>query len=308
MFDHFTFGAPAQTLYPQQEEREASPTDCSHPPPISDTKPTTVLGEASPLDGLLNQFAQSSLRPDEPMWSASTWNDKVVVDENEEPQQSLWNDSLPSPTFDDSEFSIEELSYVSTRRGMATIPFQPSSSSANTNPYADILRNGNMACRRLKRQMDAKMMGCEKHVRDISTLVEDMIESNSQCNLHNSTSTPTPQTSLPSSRLTLPPYTGEEILVDTTGSFPSEPDDDEGFGEMDEDPYVPDFDREALEIGGKDDEMTLRRASTPSGIRKYTVIKYRKSADVGSAVTPNGRPKVRCLPRMRKRKPRSVPE
>jgi len=48
--------------------------------------------------------------------------------------------------------------------------------------------------------------------------------------------------------------------------------------------------------------MSLRRASTPSGVRKLvTGMKYRASAECVGGVA--GRPvMVRCLPRMRKRK------
>ena len=46
-------------------------------------------------------------------------------------------------------------------------------------------------------------------------------------------------------------------------------------------------------------ELSLRRASMPSGIRKYNGVRYGRSADV---VSIKGRVKVRSLPRMRKRK------
>ena len=46
-------------------------------------------------------------------------------------------------------------------------------------------------------------------------------------------------------------------------------------------------------------EFSLRRASMPSGIRKYNGMRYGRSADI---VNIGGRVNVRSLPRMRKRK------
>jgi hypothetical protein len=311
MFDHFTFGAPAQTLYTKAEDREASPTDCSYPSPVSVTSPT-FLDCMSPLDNIVNAFAQSSLRPEEqtPRWNMPSWNESLQVDENEAPQQSLWNDRLASPSFDDGEFSVAELSYVSTRRGMATVPLHLNTSPTILNTGSDEKpRSANMACRRARRQMDSKMMSCEKHVRDISALVENMIESNEQCNLVSSR--PSPSASI--ARLTPPPsrHVSEELVLDTTEVPSYQQDEDEGFGEMEEDSTdLLDIHRFELE-----DEMTLRRASTPNGIRKsggkYSIVKWRKSADIvgnGAGLTPSGRAKVRCVPRMRRRKCRSVPE
>jgi hypothetical protein len=124
-------------------------------------------------------------------------------------------------------------------------------------------------------------------------LVEDMIVTNSQCTLHRSTSRP--YLSSP------PPSTSgrEELVVDTT-EYPLQlrnvPDEDEGFSEI------------ADEDWGIEEEMTLRRASTPSGIRKYGVMRWRGSAECVAAVNAAGRTKVKSVPRMRRRKPKSVPE
>lgn len=52
-------------------------------------------------------------------------------------------------------------------------------------------------------------------------------------------------------------------------------------------------------------EMSLRRASAPSGIRKYNGVRYGRSVDV---IAIGGKLKVRNLPRMRKRRVPRVPE
>jgi hypothetical protein len=120
-----------------------------------------------------------------------------------------------------------------------------------------------------------------------------MIVTNSQCTLHKSTSRP---------YLSSPPPSRagrENLVVDSTRyQFQGRniPDEDEGFSEI------------ADEDWGIEEEMTLRRASTPSGIRKYGVMRWRGSAESVAAVNAAGRTNVRSVPRMRRRKPKSVPE
>lgn len=81
------------------------------------------------------------------------------------------------------------------------------------------------------------------------------------------------------------------------------PDEDEGFAEMD-DPHG---------LLALEDEMSMRRASAPTGIRKYNVVKWRKSIECmgmrDAYVNGNcnggatlARTKVRSVPRMRRRK------
>jgi len=267
MFDHFTFGAQAQTSYTQPEEAFPSPTDCSFrletPPPTS-----YCDGEVSKggINDIVNALSSQSLHPDE----------------DEAPQQSIWTTSLPSPDFDHEmpEFTPEELFYISTGRGKVTLPphhnFLPNLSSIS-NP-----RNGTVACRRLQRQLNVQLQSCNHHIRDITSLVEDMISTSSQCTLHTSPSSTTPFITEPL-----------ELDADEDEVPQQTVPEDEGFAEM------------------EDDEMTLRRASTPSGIRKWNVVRFRASGEClgGSwASAEMGRRKVRCVPRMRRRKPKTVPE
>jgi len=79
------------------------------------------------------------------------------------------------------------------------------------------------------------------------------------------------------------------LVVDTTELEDAGPDFDEGFCDMD------------VDTSREFEETTMRRASTPSGIRKgYNVasVKWARSADV---VCVNGKIKVKNVPRMRKR-------
>jgi hypothetical protein len=288
MFEHFIFGAQVLPT-DQQEDISASPTDTSYPSPVSAAprSPSWSPYQQDTVDGIVHKFSQQSLRPED----------------NELSQQSTWHDraheALPSPDFNQdvaTEFTPEEMSYISTTRGMVTIPALMSSSTQSLPdlPSLSHPRGGTIACRRLQRQLNVQLQSSSNHIRDINALVEDMIVTNSQCRLHKSTSRP---------YLSSPPPSGagkEELVLDTT-EFQFEvrninPDEDEGFSEI------------ADEDWGIEEEMTLRRASTPSGIRKYGMIRWRGSADCVAAVNAAGKVKVKSVPRMRRRKPKSVPE
>ena len=278
MFEHFTFAAQAQT---QHDEVLASPTDISFPSPLS-PPPTSFF--PTQLDGvgdIVNQFSKQSLYPES---------------ENESPQQSICqsredDDSLTLDLDHDMEpFSPEELSYVSTTKGMITINSWESRSLPNT-PALPHPRSGTVTCRRLQRQLNVQLQSCSTHVRDINVLVEDMIVSNTQCRLHTLHKSP--------SRLHLsspPPSRLSDLVVDTTEEPP--PFEDEGFAEIED------------SMWGIEEEMSLWRASTPSGIRKYNHVRWKGSAECvgGPVMGINGVVKVRNVTRMRRRKVKSVPE
>jgi len=259
MFEHFTFGAHAQTSFTSVEDTFPSPTDCSFalesPPP---TSCCNVESSKGAINDIVNQLSSHSLHPDE----------------DEQPQQSRWHHALLTPDFDNEmiDFSAEELSYTSTGRGKVTIPH---SSLPNISSIPNS-RTSTVACRRLQRQLNVQLQSCNTHIKDISTLVSEMITSSTQCRLH------PPSTNTP--------FITEPLELDADEEEPSPPlHEDEGFAEM------------------EDDEMTLRRASTPSGIRKWNV-RFRANGDcVGGPpeLAWMGRRKVRCVPRMRRRKPKT---
>lgn len=275
MFEHFTFAAEAQTIH---DDVLASPTDISFPSPLSPPPTSFFPTQFDGVSDIVNQFSKQSLYPES---------------ENEFPQQSIWrgkeDDAAPTLDLDhDMEpFSPEELSYVSTRKGIITINSWESRSLPNTPPLSHP-RSGTVACRRLQRQLNVQLQSCSNHVRDINALVEDMIVSNTQCRLHKSPSR-LHLSSPPTSRLS-------DLVVDTTEE--ATPFEDEGFAEIED------------SMWGMEEEMSLRRASTPSGIRKFNNVRWRSSAECvgGPIVGVNGLVKVRNVTRMRRRKVKSIPE
>ncbi|KAF4626310.1 hypothetical protein G7Y89_g11851 [Cudoniella acicularis] len=256
MFEHFTFGAHAHAQS-HEDDAAPSPTDTSFPSPISPQSFPFQWEEASQtgINDIVHKLSNSSLT------------------HHESAQQSPWQSQLPSPYFDHDPFTEEEMSFVSTTRGMARVRCGHSSLPIPS-------RKETVASRRMQRQLNVQLQTCSSHVRDINALVEDMIVSNSQCNLQKSTKSY--PLSPPSDELVIDPmeFTGNKSNIY----------EDEGFSEM-EDPVLL-----------MKEEISLRRASTPSGIRKHNGIRYRASAEcVGNPTTVNSRMKVRSVPRMRRR-------
>ena len=294
MFEHFTFGALAQPN-PHPED-EASPTDTS----FWSTSCPLILPQQAwdsyyPLDEvntLISDLSRSSLHP-----AASPDT------ESESSLPSMWRGRdhvLPivdAASNMDVEF-MEEMSYVSLRTGSVRVPaysHQQTQSVPNTPTMPTNPRTETITCRRLQRQLNMQLQSCSDHVRDLHALVEEMVAGSSQCRL-----SPKPVSrQYPSIPSRLPE--GPALVVDDRPEF----DGDEGFAEItDEDMN--------LELG--DDEFSLRRASTPSGIRKHNILRFRRSAECGGNgngnghVLANGRLKVRSVPRMRKKKVKTVPE
>merc|ERR1712225_218389 len=117
------------------------------------------------MTDIVDKFSQQTLIPDEA------------------PHRSIWSDSLPSPDFSsndsiDDEFTPSEMSYVSTARGTSTLPSSSSISSTSSLPNLPHPRSSTntntVACRRLQRQLNVQLQSCNTHMKDISTLVEDI--------------------------------------------------------------------------------------------------------------------------------------
>jgi len=249
MFEHFTFGAMPQSRDALQDEAFLSPIDTSFPSPLT-PPPTSFPFPSNPnqagLNDIVMKFSQQTIQPKS--------RDELVQ------QFQAWQNDH------DLEIDDEEMESPSERIAeTASLPPTPILSSTRT-----------VTCRRLQRQLNVQLQTCSSHIRDINTLVEDMIVSNSQCTLRKATS----RTHL----LSPPPSRGRdvvEMLVVDTSEY-----DDEGFYEDEG-------------FAEEETEMSLRRASTPSGIRKYNGVRYGRSADI---VNIGGKLKVRSFPRMRKRK------
>jgi hypothetical protein len=279
MFEHFTFGAQAQAQ-PREDIWDASPTD------ISFSEPNSAASSSFPFEWEDSQPELSTI--------VHQMSRQSLSHESETSQQSIWQtQSSPIMEFDDScnPFNIEELSFVSTTRGMAKVKASYTDVAPMTlHPPSN---NRQVACRREQRQRNTQMQMCAKHVRDISALVEDMVDGNSQCTLRQSTS---------KQNLRCPPIHSVKRVEDTSdydplyyenrGISPDSEPEDEGFAEMEE------------QIAAMKEEVSLkRRAYIPSGIRKHNGLGYRKSIEGinNCSQLVNGKLKVRSLPRMRKR-------
>merc|ERR1712000_618080 len=212
---------------------------------------------------------------------------------DEAPHRSIWSDSLPSPDFSsndsiDDEFTPSEMSYVSTTRGTSTLPSSSSISSTSSLPNLPHPRsstNTNTQCRLHKTPSRPYLSSTQSH-----------------------TQPPPPSGLVPSSKAELE----AELAIDSHAAIDFadgeiSPDADEGFAEMD-DPFG---------ILAFEEEMSLRRASAPSGIRKYNVVRWRKSVECmgmrdayagGNGGAMLARTKVRSVPRMRRRKVDTVVE
>ncbi|KAI9055509.1 hypothetical protein LZ554_000457 [Drepanopeziza brunnea f. sp. 'monogermtubi'] len=309
MFEYFTFGAHPQTRFfeargpndnDDNDDGCASPTDTSFslPPP----KPSSCVLPAHRKGGIhdiVTAFSKQSLCPEDaelecPSSGCSTGS-------STSPSFSI--DSSPSTDYEEEERS----SYRSARQSDL-------SRAAGSEP-------GTGACRRLQRQLDVRLQSCERHVRDISALVEDMISSNSQCRLRSSFCARRPRGSSAalSSR---PPFGNAEPELEDKMSRRGRAvgvgahrdvellDIDEGFHEMEspEEPYGRDEYQSEMKMALGGGEMTLREASTPRGIRKGRCGRGRgrgrgrEGMMRAQGVEMMPRAKVMNLPRIRKHK------
>ncbi|KAB8290196.1 hypothetical protein EYC80_011065 [Monilinia laxa] len=259
MFENFTFGAAPTNPYQCDDDVQPSPRDDSFPVPIS---PST---NSYPF---FNDYNPSS-----PL-------DEII---NQFDQQSLSYEHTrstqsrqyisPTPSLsEDSEMS----SPINATQSVPTTPTSPP-------------RNGVSTCRRLQRQLNVQLQCSNSHARDISILLEDMLVNNSQCILRKSPS---------------------KDSIGYSPMFPLEVDcgTQNDWNELEAlrarrrwlHTVVNDVDAAHVEGGNwekVDDCLSLRRASTPSGIRKHGLRCRTSMESVGGV-----RSKVAKAPRMRIRK------
>ena len=282
MFEHFTFGAQAQTQLHPPQDVSTSPTDTTFSSPLSPPSSPPASFDLDPIpsqpgiNDIVHRFSQQSLQ----------------IQDDEPPRRSFGQAiAPPSPDYD---FTPERMSFTRANgdRYVLQSPLQDT-------PLLPATHEGNLACRRLRRQHNVHLQTCSSHIRDISALVSDMIDSNSQCRLHEPSSRSHPP-SPPPSRAGSASAAELDLIGNATGRYPAREivvDVDEGFAEIEED------------VWGLEEGMSLRRASTPYGIRKCYMVRWRASADCVQGVqSGSGRLKVRSKPRMRRRKVTRVPE
>ncbi|KAI9644220.1 hypothetical protein NHQ30_007575 [Ciborinia camelliae] len=258
MFENFTFGAAPANPYQCDDDIQPSPRDDSFPVPLSSTNSYPFFDDykpSSPLDDITNQFGQQSL----------SYEDARNI------QYRQYISPTPSLS-EDSEIS----SPSNATQSVPTTPLSPP-------------RGGVLACRRLQRQVNVQLQCSTSHVRDISTLVEDMLSNGSQCNFRKSPSkgniVPPPISSLELDPTAQNDWNDLEIEKARRRWLKTVVNEvDEGYVEGDNWDMV-------------EDCLSLRRASTPTGIRKQG-LRCRTSLESAGGV----RAKIAKVPRMRTRK------
>jgi hypothetical protein len=287
MFEHFTFGAQAQAIHQHEEDISASPTDCSFSTPLLPETSSSSYRSSRQQGGMsdiVHEFSQHSF---------------FKPDDDERPQPSIWQGRSGTPSSPDfhstmQEFTPENISYLATVcRPILTPGYRENTRSSPPSPTLPCPRSGIVASRRLQRQLNVQLQTSHCHLKDINALVESMIETSAQCRLHKSS--PPPSRSPSRS-----PTKAQNLSIDPATQYPHraitpDPDEDEGFAEIEE-------------ISATIE--SLRRASTPSGIRKFKALRMKSSAECLNngkvLIDAHGKIKVRSAPRMRRRKPMTV--
>jgi hypothetical protein len=141
--------------------------------------------------------------------------------------------------------------------------------------------------KRLSRQRSSQFHNNPNNSVAIQALVEGMIASGSQCNVHRVS--PPPLTPTSAERLGPILEPDDEVKLDA-GCMDLQVDDTYANGQI--------SDAEKEEMYLIETMMSLRRAATPAGVRKTGFLQYRASADAALSCANV----VRSRPRMRRRK------
>jgi hypothetical protein len=275
MFEHFTFGAQSHPRHSLDHDDFPSPTDTTSPLHHHTTPPTGYPFPSHPhphstqggVDNLAAKLSEQSLQ--------QRSRDELVK------QIQAWEAQSPDLEIDDDDGDDDNDEDNDMESPEDTVSLPPSPGCASRGQQ----------CRRLQRQLNVQLQSSETHVRGINALVSEMIDKSSQCRVVTS---PT--------KLYLvspPPSRGSDTVMGQReeGRIDQLADFDHGFGDDDEDEGFCEGDLDEGEEMKMEMEMSLRRASAPSGIRK--TVRHGQSANV---VNIGGRLKVWSLPRMRKRK------
>jgi len=271
MFEHFTFAA----AHAQPCERDdISPTDTTYPSPAPPTpyENYPFSSSQSEINDIVNKLSQQRL--------VSGHKDDHFV--------PSWQHSLPTPPLEDSNYAAE-VSYPDTITACIA-----DTQSVPSTPIHD-----SVSCRRLQRQLNVQLQTCKSHVRDINALVSDMISRSSQCRLRRIPSRQTLNTHL-SDQAQESSFSAVQVSDTSLDGDLIIPEIDECYA--DNDTLIADQGtRNEVEDNNMrlvEAETSLRRSSTPSGIRKHgSVLRFKKSSDCVSARFQVAKP-----PRMRRRK------
>ncbi|KAI0551625.1 hypothetical protein F4679DRAFT_538602 [Xylaria curta] len=175
-------------------------------------------------------------------------------------------------------------------------PLQPPSSYPFDNVVAESRPEGKLPCKpsdvKHPRRMESRLHRSASNLRMLG-LVTGMIENGVQCNVHNSTpSSPTRKLSVPTTLPTSMRYIEAQDPVEPhllPGRMQLEI--DQGFSELDEETLL-------------NENLALRHAGTPAGIRKFGFLRYRSSSEAAQSC----KNMKKSVPRMRRRrKPSTTP-
>ncbi|KAI1308577.1 hypothetical protein F5Y03DRAFT_350259 [Xylaria venustula] len=141
--------------------------------------------------------------------------------------------------------------------------------------------------KRPRRPTDVRLHKSASNLRKLG-LVTDMIENGVQCNVQNSTP---PSPAITSSALALAALPASKRCIEAQDAIdshllpgPMQLEIDMGFSELDEDTLL-------------NDNLALRHASTPAGIRKFGFLRYRSSSEAAQSC----KNMKKSVPRMRRR-------
>jgi len=242
MFEHFTFGAPAQTEH-RSHIHDIAPCDTSFPSPRSPRSPRSPQSLAcnqsaasSGMTYLVSKLEGQDIRP--------------LVDDT----PSSFVHGLPSPPADSDDEPLEVDEELLSKLDSIT-------SSSYAESYS---MPASIQCRRQQRQINTQLQCSKMYINSINALVEGMISSGSQCNVIPS---PLYQPHIaPSSTVSSLETLESEPRVDATQD---NEDVDEGFFEAEYNDQIEDRSERLL--------ATFRRAHYPVGVRKYNSIRLRES-------------------------------
>jgi len=282
MFEHYTFGMQAKPM--RRKDRELSPSDMATAgdhsqcpsPPLSASRRDSNSAPNS-IDSLAQELSKQNLQLDRANL--------------ERLQLQLSSPSLspripcmsPIPPCPEVELDDEPPPHTDSRRRCQAVP-------ALLLPVLMELDQRTPAPdkKRLSRQRSSQFNNNPNNSTKIQTLVEDMIASGSQCNVHRVS--PPPLTPTSAKRL------GPIFEPDDGMKF------DAGCAELQvDDAYVngpaSSSDTEREESLLIETMMSLRRAGAPGGVRKLGLLQYRAATDAALSCANV----VRSRPRMRKR-------
>ncbi|KAB5554787.1 hypothetical protein GE09DRAFT_140157 [Coniochaeta sp. 2T2.1] len=293
MFEHYTFGMQARPM--RQGSRELSPREvagtsaqCGEQsqcpsPPLSATAvslpSSRTRNDSSSAPDSIDRLAQELSRQNLQLDRANLEQLQLQLSSPSlSPQMPCRSPMPPCPELE-ADHDEPQL-YLHNRRRLHNAPtlLPPSAMDIDGRPVMP-------DAKRLSRQRSSQFHNNPNNTRTIQDMVEGMIASGSQCNVHRTS--PPPLTPTSAKRLGPILEPDEDMKLDV--SLELQVDDAYLHG--------PTSDTEKEEAFLIETMMSLRRAGAPAGVRKVGSLQYRASAEAALSCANV----VRSRPRMRKR-------